>query len=52
MEMQQMIECLLAGKEQMKQEMLARMDANQAKTSARIEDNNEKFEVLQGTLIS
>jgi hypothetical protein len=34
-----------ANLKEMKEQMLARLDA-------KIEDNNEKFEVLQGTLVS
>jgi hypothetical protein len=33
-------------------EMLARMEANEERMDARIEAKNEKFEVLQGTLVS
>jgi hypothetical protein len=46
--MQQMIEHLLAEIRTNK----AKMDANQERTEAKIEANNEKFEVLRGTLVS
>jgi hypothetical protein len=61
MEMQQMLERLLAGQakaeanhEEIKRERIAdreHMHQMLAKMEARIEENNEKFEVLQGTLV-
>jgi hypothetical protein len=37
---------------EMRAEMLAKMETNQESMDAWIEANNEKFEVLRGTLVS
>jgi hypothetical protein len=63
MEMEQMMERLLAEirtnleemrvcQELLKEETLAKIDANQKKMKTRINVNNEKFEVLRGNLVS
>jgi hypothetical protein len=63
MEMEQMMAYLMAeirtnreemraGQELLKEDMLAKIDANQKKMEGRIHANNEKFEVLRGSLVS